>query len=77
VDAMSNLLVNNEVVIDPLNSCLDDYNRFIKLSSKELDSLQKNYSSELHQLQAEFDTLLNELRAMIKPSIKTYYLNCA
>lgn len=74
---MSNYVLKTEVEIDPSNSCLDDYNRFITLSSKELDTLQKDYTSELHKLQIEFDNLLDELRSMIKTYPSTNYLNCA
>lgn len=74
---MSNYLLKNEVEIDPLNSCLDDYYKFITLSSKELDTLQNDYSSELHKLQTELDNLLDELRSMIQTFPPASYLNCA
>jgi hypothetical protein len=74
---MSNFLINDEVEIDPLNSCLNDYNRFIILPTHELDTIQKNHFTELHKLQAEMDTLLDELRTLAKIPASNTYLHCA
>jgi hypothetical protein len=74
---MSHRLSNLNIEIDPLNSCLDDYCKFIELSPSELDSLQKGYTAELHQLQHELDLLLVELRSIAKALPKSRYLHCA